>query len=293
MQKINNMKEYILPNYNPKLLIKNKEHIAKLYNEYGVVIFPKFFNKDKNFKNYISDLNWVFKEITSRHSSKSLPKDLGDKLSLLNKLKPLDGKIITNLGTQPNKFNSFNLLKYSPCIDAILKEIYGEQAVLVTPQAGDTLHFFPPGNEFYKYNLPPHQDYQYLMQSPAQVTFYLGLSAYKDNVGGLRIWEKSHKLGILPTTTNEFGSFEVKDSETVLKGFETIDYKWEIGDFGLFDSLLSHSSIPNQSKKHSRIVQIFRFSNIDNQQSKDYDFKSATYKRDGILFSDIHSSLLS
>jgi len=287
------MKEYILPGYNPKLLIKDKERIAKLYNEYGVVIFPGFLKKDKNFKNYIKDLNWVFEEIISRHSTKSLPKDLGDKLSLLNKLKAIDGKIITNLGTQPNKFNSFNILKYSPCVDAILKEIYGEQAIIATPQAGDTLHFFPSGEEFYKYNLPPHQDYQYLMQSPSQATFYMGLSSYKEDVGGLKIWEKSHKLGILPTTTNEFGSFEVKDSEIILKEFETLDYKWEMGDLGLFDSLLSHSSIPNKSKKHSRIVQIFRFSDLNNQQAKEYDFKSATYKRDGILFADIHSSLLS
>jgi hypothetical protein len=92
----------------------------------------------------------------------------------------------------------------------IPNEIYGNKNILVTPQSGDTLHFFPPGSEFYKYNLPPHQDYQYLMQSPSQITFYMGLSKYKDDVGGLRIWEKSHKLGILPTTTNEFGSFEVK-----------------------------------------------------------------------------------
>jgi hypothetical protein len=287
------MEPYILLNYNPEILIQNKKYVAELYDEYGVVIFPNFFKNDNIFQSYIDDLSWVFKEIISRHSNTLIPDDMGDKLVMLNQLKPIDGKIITNLGTQHNKFNSFNRIKYSNYVSSILNEIYGNKNILVTPQSGDTLHFFPPGSEFYKYNLPPHQDYQYLMQSPSQITFYMGLSKYKDDVGGLRIWEKSHKLGILPTTTNEFGSFEVKDSETVLKGFETIDYKWEIGDFGLFDSLLSHSSIPNQSKKHSRIVQIFRFSNIDNQQSKDYDFKSATYKRDGILFSDIHSSLLS
>ena len=212
---------------------------------------------------------------------------------MLNHLKPIDGKIITNLGTQHNKFNSFNRIKYSNYVSSILNEIYGDGSIVVTPQSGDTLHFFPPGSEFYKYNLPPHQDYQYLMQSPSQITFYMGLSKYKDDVGGLRIWEKSHKLGILPTTTNEFGSFEVKDSEIILKEFETLDYKWETGDLGLFNSLLSHSSIPNKSKKHSRIVQIFRFSDLNNQQAKEYDFKSATYKRDGILFADIHSSLLS
>ena len=287
------MKPYIIPDYNPKLLIKNKKYIAELYHEYGVVIFPKFLNKDKNFKSYISDLDWTFNEIITRHTSKSTPKDLGDKLVLLNKLKAIDGKIITNLGTQPNKFNSFNRIKYSNYINEIISEIYRDKSILVTPQAGDTLHFFPPGNEFFKYNLPAHQDYQYLMQSPEQITFYMGLSKHKDGVGGLRIWEKSHKLGILPTTTNEFGAFEVKDYENTLKGFETLDYNWNVGDFGLFDSLISHSSIPNGSKNKGRIVQIFRFSNINNTQAKEYDFKSATYKREGITFANFHPSLLS
>jgi hypothetical protein len=286
------MKPYIISGYNPKLLIKNKKYIAELYHEYGVVIFPGFFSKDKVFKSYINDLNWVFNEIISRHSSKLTPKDLGDKLVLLNKLKAIDGKIITNLGTQPNKFNSFNKIKYSNYIDEIINEIYSNESILVTPQSGDTLHFFPPGNEFYKYNLPAHQDYQYLMQSPSQITFYMGLSKYKDNVGGLRIWEKSHKLGILPTTTNEFESFEVKDYKNTLKDFEVLDYEWNVGDFGLFDSLISHSSIPNGSKNSGRIVQIFRFSNINNPQSKEYDFKSAVYKREGVTFADYHSSLL-
>lgn len=45
-----------------------------------------------------------------------------------------------------------------------------EKALIVSPPAGDTLHLFPPGRQFRKYNLPPHQDYQYLMQLPAQIT---------------------------------------------------------------------------------------------------------------------------
>ena len=286
------MKEYILPNYNPKLLIKNKKYISELYNEYGVVIFPNFFKDNKAFSNYINDLSWTFKQIILRHTTDPIPEDLGDKLVLLNQLKALDGKIISNLGTQPNKFNSFNQVKYSSCVDAIIKEIYGAKSVLATPQARDTLHFFPPGSAYNKFNLRPHQDYQYLLQSPSQITFYLGLSEYKENVGGLKLWEKSHKLGILPTIKNEFGAFEVKDSETVLSEYQTMDYNWRVGDFGLFDSLLSHSSITNTSQDSGRIVQIFRFSDLNNSQSKQYDFKSCTYKRDGILFSDIHSSLL-
>jgi hypothetical protein len=286
------MKPYILPNYNPDILIQNKKYVAELYNEYGVVIFPNFFKNNDIFQSYIDDLNWVFKEIISRHSNDIIPDDTGDKLVMLNQLKSIDGKIITNLGTQHNKFNSFNRIKYSNYISSILKEIYNNESILVTPQSGDTLHFFPPGNEFYKYNLPPHQDYQYLMQSPSQITFYMGLSNYKDNVGGLRIWEKSHKLGILPSTTNEFGAFEVADYKNILKDFETLDYGWNIGDFGFFDSLISHSSIPNISQNNGRIVQIFRFSDINNCEAKKYNFKSTVYKREGIEFADHHSSLL-
>lgn len=286
------MKEYILPSYNPEILLDNKKLVSELYYEYGAVIFPDFFKDDKIFHSYIDDLNWVFNEVISRHTGNSTPKDLGDKLVLLNKLNALDGKVIANLGTQPNKFNSFNQIKYSSFIDFVLREIYKDKPVLSTPQSGDTLHLFAPGNEFRRYNLPPHQDYQYLMQSPDQITFYLGLSSYKEDVGGLRLWEKSHKLGVLPTTTNEFGSFEVVDSNFVLKDYEVFDYNWNVGDFGFFDSLISHCSIPNVSSDSGRIVQIFRFSNLNNLVAKSYDFKSCVYQRDGILFSDFHSSLL-
>ena len=62
------MKEYILPNYNPKLLIKNKKYISELYNEYGVVIFPNFFKDNKAFSNYINDLSWTFKQIILQES---------------------------------------------------------------------------------------------------------------------------------------------------------------------------------------------------------------------------------
>ena len=284
------MKEYVLKNYNPQVLLENKELVSELYSEYGVVIFPNFFNGDELFQKYLDDLNWIFNEVISRYTDDLAPEDLGDKLVFLNSLNPVDGKIITNLGTQPNKFSSFNEIKFSPYVNSLLKEIYKGDSILSTPQAGDTLHFFPPGEEFFKYNLPPHQDYQYLMQSPEQITFYLGLSLHKNEAGGLRLWEKSHKLGILPTTRNEFGSFEVIESDFMLKDYQPFDYEWNVGDFGFFDSLISHSSIPNVSSNAGRIVQIFRFCNLNNSIAKSYDFKSCVYDRDGVLFSDIHPS---
>jgi hypothetical protein len=43
---------------------------------------------------------------------------------------------------------------------------------LASPALSDTLHVFPPGTENLRSNLPIHQDYPYLMQSPAQITVW-------------------------------------------------------------------------------------------------------------------------
>ena len=69
------MKEYVLENYNPQVLLENTELVSDLYDEYGVVIFPNFFKEDELFKRYIDDLNWVFDEIISKHTDSLIPKD--------------------------------------------------------------------------------------------------------------------------------------------------------------------------------------------------------------------------
>ena len=285
-------KEYILENLTPSSIIQSKKKIKELYREFGVVIFPKLLLEDFDFLRYINHLGWIFDEILRRHTSGKIPADFGDKLTLLNKLSPLDGKILTDLGTQPNKFNSFNHIKYSGWLNDLLVELFGEQAVLVTPQAGDTLHFFAPGEAFRRYNLPPHQDYQYLMQSPSQLTCYLGLSNYKADVGGLSFWERSHSLGVLRSNKNNFGSYEVSDYENILSDFESADFFWNPGDFAIFDSLLVHRSIPNYSVESGRVVQIFRFSDVNNDLSRKINYMSTCYERRSVKFEDVHPSLI-
>lgn len=285
------MSEYILSGMSVFDLEKKADEIKAIYDEYGIIIFPAILLNDDAFKKFHRELSLIFDEILSRHSKGALPKDLGDKLVNLNRLCPLDGKIITDLGTQPNKINSFNLIKYSVWMDKLLLSLFGKQSILATPQAGDTLHFFAPGEAFRRYNLPPHQDYQYLMQSPKQATCYLGLSNYKDDVGGLRFWEKSHKLGILKSHKNKFGSFEVTNYENVLRDFNIADFHWNPGDLGFFDSLLVHSSIPNYSKDNGRVVQIFRFSDINNPLSLAINYRSTCYERRSVGFEEVHPDL--
>lgn len=285
-------KDYVLEGFTPENFISRLDEVLELYNEYGVVIFPRFFEQDANYNRYLDELASVFDDILRRHANadtKGL--ELGEKLLLLSEVKPELGKIIADLGTQHNKFFGFNKIKYAEFIDRFLSAIWGADSIIATPQAGDTLHLFPPGKNFHRYNLPPHQDYHYLLQSPQQVTAYFGISEYKDNVGGLRIWEKSHKLGVLSSDKNEFGAYEVYNWEEVLKNCAVHDFHWSRGDFGLFDSLLAHSSIPNNTQNSTRIVQIFRYSNLNDDVARGYDYYSTTYDRRGRVFTEEHKDL--
>ncbi len=285
------MKDYVFEDYSIEKILQNKDQIFDTYREYGVVLFPRLLRGNGTYNRYLSDLKKIMNKVIARHTQDPAPPDLGDMLVRLCELKAIDGKIVTDLGTQPNKFFSFNQLKYSSWIDSFLEEVFGGEAECVTPQAGDTLHFFPPVKSFQRYNLPPHQDYQYLMQSPKQVTFYIGLSEHKPDVGGLRIWEKSHRLGILKSTKNQFGSFEVFDHSALLEDYVVADHHWSVGDFGIFDSLLVHSSVPNVSRNCGRVVQIFRYSDLNDATAESYDYYSTAYDRRGVRFEEVHENL--
>jgi len=286
------MKEYVFPNYDISKFRANLSEIVDVYNAYGVVIFPGFLKSDENYLQYIQELEGVFDDVILRKLGKETKgMEIGEKLTTLASMDPILGKIIAGLGTQHNKIFSFNKVKYAAYIEEFLKKVWGQASIIATPHAGDTLHLFPPGKKFHRYNLPPHQDYQYLMQSPRQITMYFGVSEYSDGVGGLRIWEKSHVHGILPSHKDENGAFEVHDWEARLDGHELHDFSWNKGDFGIFDSLLAHSSIPNVTDDKSRIVQIFRYSDLNNDISRSYDFGSTTYAREGKSFVEEHADL--
>ncbi len=282
-------KPYILNDLTPDNVSFKSEEIASLVKEFGLVVLPKFFREDKNFEIFLRDVQESLAQMCSKYEVEIKANDLGDMLTQISVLKPEIGRIIADLGTQPNKYFSFNALKYSSAIADILREYFGSSGIILTPPSGDTLHFFPPGNKFHKYNLPAHQDYPYLMQSPDQLTFYLGLSVYEEGVGGLRVWEKSHSQGLLPTHKNSNGNFEIGEETFDQSAYVQTDIFWNPGDFGIFDSLLCHASIPNASSDSSRIVQIFRYSNIDNELSRSYDFYSTTYSRRSVAFEDIHA----
>ena len=267
--------------------------IGAAYQRHGVVIFPGMLRGHAALEGFLAAARYMFGRIFARYGEAVGPdEDLGDILVRLQAIAPLDGRIVADMGTQHNKFVEANRLKYADFVLQLLALAFGPDAVLATPQAGDTLHLFMPGEAFHRYNLPVHQDYPYLMQSPKQATLYLGLSKPYPGAGGLEYWPGSQALGVLPCGPNAYGAFEVSDSERALQPFPREQFYWDVGDVGLFDSLMCHRSIPSTAADRGRVVQIFRYSDLRDPAAEAYDWRSQTYERRGARFEDFHPGLV-
>ena len=268
------------------------DEIAAAYAAHGLVVFPGLLKGDTRLTGFLDGVRYLFDRILARHGERvAAGEDLGDIIVRLQRVAALDGRIVADMCTQHNKLVEANRLKYNDFVIQLLHMAFGREAVLATPQAGDTLHLFMPGEEFHRYNLPVHQDYQYLMQSPRQATLYLGLSRPYRDAGGLEFWPGSQSLGVLACDKTETGAFHVLDAERQLSGFPKEQAYWEVGDVGLFDSLMCHRSIPNTSTGHGRVVQIFRYSDLRSAEAEAFDWRSATYERRGVTFEDVFPQL--
>ena len=266
--------------------------LGAAYRQHGLVVLPGLLVEDPDFQGFLEGVRYLLGRIFARHGETLKPGvDIGDAIVRLKQIAPLDGQIVADMGTQHNKLAAANRVKYADFVMHLLSEVFGSQAVIATPQAGDTLHLFMPGEEFHRYNLPIHQDYPYLMQSPRQATLYLSLSREHDGVGGLEYWPGSQRLGVLPADRNEHGSFRVVDGEALMSSFPCVRYSWAVGDVALFNSLLCHRSIPTTSRDRGRSVQIFRYSDLNDPTAEAYDWRSTVYERRGVTFETAHSDL--
>jgi hypothetical protein len=286
-------RDWIFEGLTPADIAPRAAEIAAAYAAYGMVVFPGLLAHDAAFNRYLADIRYLLGRVLARHGQTLAPdEDLGDVIVRLKAIDPLAGRAVADLGTQPNKFVSANQLKFSDHVVRLVRLALGEDAVLATPQAGDSLYFFMPGEFFHRYNLPVHQDYQYLMQSPRQTTLYLGLSYPHDDAGGLEVWPGSQKLGVLACDKNANDHYRVVDAERLLAGLPCERYRWQVGDLGLFDSLMCHRSIPNTSADHGRVVQIMRYSDLRDAESERYDWASRVYPRRGVTFEDANPELV-
>ena len=102
--------QWIFPELTPQTAVLKLNEIATAYRKYGIVVLPGFFNKEPDFECYVETIRYLFVKLLSRYNIQSKEKDIGDLLMELQKVAPLDGKIITDLGTQHNKFISNSIV---------------------------------------------------------------------------------------------------------------------------------------------------------------------------------------
>ena len=275
-------------------LVRLLPRFRAAYAEDGVAIFPGFFLNDPLFDALIRDLRSMT-DILSRNVG--VPVDptisLDEQLSKLAAADcPLVGKIY-DIGTRPNKLLSGMMLKLHPSLVTMTKQVFSDGVpIIATPSLSDTLHVFPPGADSFRFNLPVHQDYPYLLQSPNQITFWISLSKRQADVGGMTVWCGSHKLGIRPQRRDVNAHLECVTDEIDLSRYEEVPLEADLGDLVVFHSNILHRSEKNYSTDKTRIVQLFRFSDLNDPEALKIGWASADVTKNAKKFEDLYPEMI-
>lgn len=259
-----------------------------LYDICGVIIL--FLQGDK-FNNSILNL---FKESYKCGNKKKVIELLDSVLISINEIDRSVIAKIYDMGTRPTRFLSANQLFYNEQIQEIVDHFFKNNShtpILVKPFNGETLHVIPPGEENFRFNLPIHQDFPYLLQSEKQLTFWLNLTkSNKQDQGGIRVYPDTHKYGIPYTKKDDHGHYEV-DIASYPEFDESKYIDSESSQFELYaiDSLTWHASRRNISPEGVRMTYIFRISDVS-------DKYAINYGQDGLMdsqkkFEDIYTEL--
>ncbi len=285
----NNQKPYEIIGKNTS----NLKDIAKyipIYKKYGVIVFRDFLNGDKVFEEFYNDIKKLAKIIINQNKLKIYKgNNLNKLITAISKTNRSEIGHLYDLGTRPLKLLSGINLKTHPKIINIINT-FMKKNILANPYLGETLHIFPPGKENYKYNLPMHQDYPYIMQSPEQITSYINLGKIQSfGNGGIKVWLGSHKEGVTASNKTRNGLRVTKNIKYIKEKYLSENFYFDRGDFAIFNSLLQHEGIQNHSNC-TRVVQLVRYSNLLNKNSSSYYWQSTqeAKKRKGIKFEDVY-----
>lgn len=266
-------------------LASEKDRFSQLYRDTGVVYLPRLLADDPDFRAYVADLARLTNRLGEEAgiSFQDQPR-LEARLTLLANANRKSVGSIYDVGTRPAKLISAVKVKYHAAFLAFIDACFGPDALVATPTLSDTLHVFPPGAENYKYNLPIHQDFPYLIQSPQQITIWISLSELAVGSGGITVWLGSHTLGIAKHRKNAHGHYEAVLDPEELAGFPSLTVEAGFGDVLLVDSLCLHRSEPNRTTDQTRITQLFRYSNLNHPEAIRHRWISTDYSNVGEVF---------
>ncbi len=256
-----------------------------MYKEKGYLILKGFLRFHPYFDEYLSDMCKLAKIICDKNNvSYEESDDIEMLVSKLFAKEPTLPMPLYHLGTQNNQLLSGNRLKYSEKLLDVVEEILGKN-VLATPCASDTFTGFHAKKSMNKYVLPIHEDLPYLLQSEDQITVWIACSPYVKDVGGLDVWEGSHLDGPHPYYKNENDHYVADVDETKYK---KVNIDWDFGDAIVMHGSLLHRGQINKTKNRTRVIQLFRYSNLETEMSINNNWLSRVYTRPGIKPGDFY-----
>jgi hypothetical protein len=281
-------------NESPASLRENRARFAEEFARTGLLVFPHLLRGDALFDAFVADVRRLVGMLGERAG---LSFDAGLPLDrMVTNLAARDRAalgVVYDLGTQPNKLISGHELKAHPAFIEFARAVFGPEALLATPALSDTLHVFPPGEENFRYNLPVHQDYPYLLQSPRQFTVWINLGTARDGVGGITVWPGSHRDEVRRTTTTRLGHLESLVTARDLERYESLDLTSDAGDVVIMSAHLLHRSNRNTTENESRVVQLFRYSDLADERAAAFAWASAERRTaPKATFADLYPALL-
>lgn len=113
-----------------------------------------------------------------------------------------------------------------------------------------------------KDRIPAHQDLFYVKGERDTFTCWIPLGDYPPEDGGLEVSPKTHKLGLLKTSSNDEGRFGCNVIEDDAANFSWVTAHYRPGDLLVMHSLTLHRSGLNQTKRF-RLSLDCRFSSVN------------------------------
>ncbi|MFC0623384.1 phytanoyl-CoA dioxygenase family protein [Kribbella deserti] len=113
---------------------------------------------------------------------------------------------------------------------------------------------------------PIHQDYRFIQGCIDTLTTWLPLSAAPPEIGGLRVFAGSPRLGVLPVRAADGPGMMRAEADEEHPEWRTASYR--PGDVLLFGSLTVHGAMPNRTRQ-LRVSADFRYQAVSAPMARD------------------------
>ena len=230
------------------------------------------FEIKKNFidKNYIIKLRSEIKNILKQHVSiKQRNKSIDEMYKLISKKSE---KLKGNIYDVISKLTTCLSILYSKEIQGYLKKNKFKNLV----HHGSSVLIMEANKKKFLFDI--HQDLRNRLSKSA-ILIWIPISNYSKDLGGIKVWKNSNKLGILKHDIVENGTPKLKKNilSKILKlnSYEFTNFK--IGDVLFMSPYCVHSSIPNNSKlnkiRWTLVVQVDDNTNCKHLKKSIHPFK--------------------